>query len=86
MEWLNEGQNIQGYAIEVWTGGEWKQIIKAQAIGHEKVDLFPTVTAGRVRLNILSSTGPASIREFQLFNLKPTAEEAASLAAAANAQ
>lgn len=79
MEWLNDGQKIQSYAIEYWTGNGWKQIVKAQAIGHEKVDLFPAVTASRVRLNILSSTGPAAIREFQLFNLEPTHEEAINL-------
>lgn len=83
MEWLNEGQNIQSYAIEVWMGKEWKQIVKAQAIGHQKVDLFQPVTASRVRLHILSSTGPAAIREFQLFNLPPTREEAEGLAASA---
>jgi alpha-L-fucosidase len=82
MEWLNDGQKVQSYAIEVWTGKAWKQIVKAQAIGHMKVDFFAPVTASRVRLNILSSTGPAAIREFQLFNLEPTKEEAESLASA----
>lgn len=81
MEWLNGGQNIQSYAIEFWSGNGWKQVVKAQAIGHEKVDLFAPVTASRVRLNILSGTGPAAIREFQLFNLKPTHEEEKSLSA-----
>ena len=79
MEWLNDGQKIQSYAIEYWTGEEWKQLVKAEAIGHEKVDLFAPVTATKVRLNILSSMGQAAIREFQIFNLQPTAEEAKEL-------
>jgi alpha-L-fucosidase len=79
MEWLNDGQKIESYAIEYWDGKEWKQIVKAQAIGHEKVDLFAPVTASKVRLRILSSTGAAAIREFQLFNLQPTKEEAGEL-------
>jgi alpha-L-fucosidase len=33
-----------------------------------KIDQFPAVTASRVRLNILSSTSEAHIREFQLFD------------------
>jgi alpha-L-fucosidase len=82
MEWLNEGQKIQSYAIEVWDGKAWKTLARAQAIGHEKVDLFAPVTASRVRLRILSSTGPAAIREFQLYNLTSTKEEAKNLAAA----
>src|SRR5206468_3009074 len=71
-EWLNDGQNIQSYAIEAWDGHGWNQIVKAQAIGHQKVDIFQPVTASRVRLRVLSSTGTPSIREFQLFNIRPT--------------
>lgn len=84
MEWLSDGQKIQSYAIEYWNGSKWKEITRAQAIGHEKIDLFAPVTASRVRLNILSSTGPATIREFQLFNLDPTPEEAKELTAEKN--
>ncbi|MDE3103953.1 MAG: alpha-L-fucosidase [Acidobacteriota bacterium] len=80
MEWLNDGQHVEKYAIEAWVGGSWRRLAAAQAIGHEKVDLFAPVTASRVRLRILSSTGPASIREFQLYNVAPTTEEARQLA------
>jgi alpha-L-fucosidase len=70
MEWLNDGQHVQKYAIEVWSEPDqkWKIIAEGQAIGHEKIDAFPAVTAKRVRLKILSSTEPAHIREFQLYN------------------
>ncbi|MGA8085937.1 MAG: alpha-L-fucosidase [Terracidiphilus sp.] len=70
MEWLNVGQHIQKYAIEVWsdTDKAWKRIAEGQAIGHKKIDEFQPVTAQRVRLNILSSTSEAHIREFQLYD------------------
>jgi alpha-L-fucosidase len=68
MEWLNEGQHIQEYAIEAWQDGAWKPLVHAQAIGHKKIDLFPRVTAQRVRLNLISTTGSAAIREFQLYD------------------
>jgi alpha-L-fucosidase len=67
MEWLNDGQHVQKYAIEIWDGHSWKAVAEAQAIGHEKIDTFPTVTASRVRLDILSSSSEALIREFQLY-------------------
>jgi len=72
MEWLNEGQHVEKYAIEVWSDSErkWKAIAQGEAIGHEKIDTFQPVTATRVRLNILSSTGTAHIREFQLYYWK----------------
>ena len=67
MEWLNDGQHIQKYAIEIYKGGAWQRIVEAQAIGHKKIDIFPPVTAQRVRLNLLSTAAEAHIREFQLF-------------------
>ncbi len=68
MEWLNEGQSIQKYAVEAWLDGQWKRIAGGQAIGHKKIDAFPPITTTRVRLNILSSAGVARIREFQLYS------------------
>ena len=68
MEWLNEGQHIQNYSIDAWQDGAWKPLVHAQAIGHKKIDLFPSVTTQRVRLNLLSTTGSAAIREFQLYD------------------
>lgn len=70
MEWLNDGQHIEKYAIEVWQESKhkWEPVAEGQAIGHKKVDAFPAVTAAHVRLNILSSTGEAHIREFQLYD------------------
>lgn len=73
MEWLNDGQHVQKYAIEIWDGHAWKAVAAAEAIGHEKIDSFAPVTASRVRLNILSSTSEAHIREFQLYYLPKTA-------------
>jgi alpha-L-fucosidase len=70
MEWQNDGQHIQKYALEIWSESDkaWKRIAEGQAIGHKKIDRFPSVTAQRVRLNILSSTSEAHIREFQLYD------------------
>jgi len=68
MEWLNDGQHVQKYAIEIQEGGRWKRVAEGQAIGHKKIDHFPAVTARRVRLNLLESSAEAHIREFQLYN------------------
>ena len=67
MEWLVDGQQVQHYRIEAMINGRWKTLAEHQAIGHEKIDIFPAVTASRFRLNILTSAGTARIREFQVF-------------------
>lgn len=69
MERLDDGQNVRGYAVQVWDGRAWKTVAQAEAIGHMKIDRFPAVTARKVRLNILSSVGTARIREFKLFDV-----------------
>ena len=69
MERLNNGQHVQKFRIEAWDGKRWKPLVGGSAIGHKPIEAFSAVTASRVRLNILSSTGEAEIRELQLFAL-----------------
>jgi len=70
MEWLNDGQRVQHFRIEAWDGSNWKTVVEGHPIGHKRIDSFPAVTASRVRLNILSSSAEAHVREFQLFNVE----------------
>jgi alpha-L-fucosidase len=67
MEWLNDGQHVERFRIEGWAGKDWSTLVEGNAIGHKRIDHFPSVTASRVRLNVLSSSAEAHIREFQLF-------------------
>jgi alpha-L-fucosidase len=68
MERLDDGQHIASYRIEVQERGQWREVAHAEAIGHKKIDIFPAVTATAVRLTLLDSSGPAQIREFQVYN------------------
>lgn len=68
MEWLNDGQHVQKYAIEVLEHGRWRRVTEGQAIGHKKIDIFAPVTTQHVRLNLLSTSAEAHIREFQLYD------------------
>jgi alpha-L-fucosidase len=69
MERLADGQHVEHFRIEAWDGKEWKAVDEGQSIGHKRIDRFQPVSASRVRLNILSSSGAAEIREFKLFRL-----------------
>ncbi|HEX7817175.1 alpha-L-fucosidase [Dyella sp.] len=70
MEWLDDGQHVRNYAIRVLDHGQWREVVRAQAIGHMKIDHFAKVTAQHVQLQILSSTGTARIRELKLFDVE----------------
>ena len=54
--------------FEIYREGKWVRVGGGSAIGHKKIDAFPRSTASRVRLNILSSSGEAHIREFQILD------------------
>lgn len=73
MEWLNDGQHVEHFRIEVWDRQRWKSVIEGHAIGHKRIDHFAPVTSSRVRLNILSSSAGAHIREFEVFDSKDSA-------------
>jgi len=83
MEWLNDGQRVEHYRIEIWDGRSWKSVVEGHAIGHKRIDSFPPVTASRVRLNILASSAAAHIREFQIFSIGNSGSENPSRAAPA---
>jgi alpha-L-fucosidase len=68
MERLNDGQHIEEYAVDAWVDGAWKEVAHARAIGHKKIDRFPALTTTEIRLRILAQSGPAAIREFQVFD------------------
>ena len=68
MEWLNDGQHVEHFRIEAWTGASWKSLVEGGAIGHKRIDHFAPITASRIRLNILASSTEAHIREFQIFS------------------
>jgi len=68
MEWLNDGQHIEKYAIEALVDNKWITLYTGTSIGHKRIDKFPRTTTTRVRLAIPSSAGPINIREFLLFD------------------
>lgn len=68
MEWLNDGQHVEQFRIEAWTGKDWSPLVEGNAIGHKRIDHFGPVSASRIRLNILASSSEAHIREFQVFS------------------
>ena len=72
MEWINDGQHVHHFRLEAWDGKVWRTLKEGHVIGHKRIESFPATVATRVRLNILSSSAEAHIREFQLYHLGET--------------
>ena len=67
MERLNNGQRVQSFRVEIWDANHWQTVVEGHTIGHKRIEGFSPRTASRFRLNILSSTDAAEIRQFALF-------------------
>ncbi|MBN1343400.1 MAG: alpha-L-fucosidase [Phycisphaerae bacterium] len=61
------GQRVEGYVVEAWEGGQWKEIAKGTTVGYKKLDRFGDVTASRVRFRIIRCRANPTIRELGLF-------------------
>jgi len=66
-EYIPLGQRVKKYSIEAWDGQAWNVIASGTTIGHKKLDRFPDVTAGKVRLTVHCSQAYPLIRSFGLY-------------------
>jgi len=54
---LRLGQRVEAFALEAWSGKDWKEIASGTTIGWKKLCRFPKVSADKVRLRILGARG-----------------------------
>lgn len=58
VEWTNDGQLVQKYAVEVFRDGARVKMAEAQAVRRMMIDHFQAVTGSRVRLNTFPAPMP----------------------------
>jgi alpha-L-fucosidase len=67
-EYIKLGQRIEGFAVDVWEGTEWKEVHKGTSVGAKRlVKLEVPVTGKRFRLRITKSPVSVAISEFGLY-------------------
>ena len=64
---IRAGQRISSFSLDVFTGGDWKEIARGTTVGYKRLLRFPTVAASRVRVRILASRLSPTLAEFGLF-------------------
>lgn len=72
------GQRVERFAIDVWTGGEWKEIAHSTTIGLRKmVRLLKPVYASKFRIRILDARVSISLGNVSMYYLEeiPADEE-----------
>lgn len=66
-EYIPLGQRIKSFTLEIFTGGEWKEIDRQTTIGRKRILRFPNVTASKVRLNITGSKACPVISNVEVY-------------------
>ncbi len=72
-EYLNEGQRIRAFKVEIWQHGAWKEIANSTTIGHKKILTFPEAKARKLRITVLQTKMAPLLKELQVYRvaLKP---------------
>ena len=61
------GQRVDGVAVDVFTGGAWKEIAKAQSIGSCRLWRVSMTTADKVRIRVTAAAACPALSDFGLF-------------------
>lgn len=62
------GQRVKAFTVEAYVDGKWLQIAKETTIGYKRILRFNTVTATKLRLNILDAKSSALISNIEIYN------------------
>ena len=66
-EYIQLGQRIKSFNIEVWENDNWKEVASATTIGHKRILKLDPVTTNKIRVNINDSKACPTISNFEVY-------------------
>ena len=66
---LMQGERVEAFALDIWDGGEWKEMASGANIGYRRLLRFPSVTTTALRLRVLSSRAQPQILAMRAYQL-----------------
>lgn len=66
-----EGQRIEKFHLEYWTGSDWKSFAEATTIGYKRLLRFPKVTTEKIKIVIEKSRTNPTLSSFGLYKAPP---------------
>ena len=70
-QYMAGGNRVFGYQIQHWNGSSWITDVNGGNMNAYATDIFPAVTASKVRLVLTNMTSAPSIYEFYVYNDTP---------------
>ena len=64
---LTEGEHVREYYLQAMILGRWESVYEGTAMGHKKLDHFPTVKAEAARVVVSKEDGKAKVRGMKVF-------------------
>lgn len=66
-EYIEYGQRISRFSIDIWDGNAYKEVCKGTTIGKKRILQFPQVTSTRIRVRITESKAAPVLGEIRLY-------------------
>lgn len=66
-EFIQLGQRIKSFNIEVWENDNWKEVASATTIGYKRILKLDPVTTNKIRVNINDSKACPTISNFEVY-------------------
>ena len=67
-EYIRLGQRVKAFTVEAFVDGNWKKVASATTIGYKRILRFPSVSASKVRINIIDSKSCPLISNIGIYN------------------
>ena len=67
-EYIELGQRIQSFSIEVWDGMKYQEVIAGTTIGKKRILQFAIQNSSKLRLTITGSKASPVIGEISLYH------------------
>jgi alpha-L-fucosidase len=66
-EYLPLGQRVEGFAVDAWQNGDWREIARGTSVGYQRLLRVDTPPTTRVRLRITQAPVCPAISQFSLY-------------------
>jgi alpha-L-fucosidase len=65
---IRQGERIRKYNVEAWVDGRWQTVGTGASVGHKHIQFIDPVVTGKIRLNVLESSGIPQVKIFAALN------------------
>jgi len=66
-EYLPLGQRIDGFAVDQWNGGQWKEFATGTSVGSSRLIRTQKITTSKIRVRVTAAAAPPAISEIGIF-------------------